>query len=92
MWKTIEVIEANIIYKINMVSPQSHLISEVNWALWKNRCSNVYDKTFVSHIGVVKSLFYRLQSISQVDKVILSIRAYTNRWLGLNQVIQALDF
>ena len=68
----------------------SHLISEVNWALWRNRCSNVYDDTLNSHVSVLKILFNRLKSISKVDKVILSIRAYNNRWLGLNQVIEAL--
>ena len=83
--------EATIFYKQGIGKPQSHLISEVNWALWKNRCSNVYDDTLNSHVSVLKFLFHRLKVISKVDKVILSIRAYNNRWLGLNQVIAALD-
>ena len=86
----IEVNESIILYKKEMGKPQSHLISEVNWALWRNRCSNVYDDTLNSHVSVLKILFNRLKSISKVDKVILSIRAYNNRWLGLNQVIEAL--
>ena len=45
---TIEVNESNIIYKINMPTPQSDLISEVNGSLWKNRYFKVlYDKTVV---------------------------------------------
>ena len=60
-----------------MPTPQSDLISEVNGSLWKNRYFKVlYDKTVVQHIAVVKALFYTFESISQVDKVILSISLY----------------
>ena len=88
---TIVLNESNIFYKRGIEKPQSHLISEVNWALWKNRCSNVYDETLNSHTAVLKFLFNRLKLVSKIDKAILGIRAYNNRWLGLNQVIEALD-
>ena len=88
---TIMVNKQTIFYKIGMATPQAHLVSEVNWALWTNRCSNVYDETLNSHFVVLKKLFYHLKLLSKVDKVLLSIRAYHNRWLGLNQAIEALD-
>ena len=87
----IELSEANIIYKIGMSKPKSYLISEVNWCLWKNRCLNVYEGEFKSHIGVLKILFNRIETMSKVDKVILSIKVYNKRWMGLNQVIEALN-
>ena len=74
-----------------MGKPQTHLISEVNWALWKNRCSNVYDETLNSHTSVLNFLYYRLNLISRVDTVLLSIRVYNKRWCGLNQVAEALN-
>ena len=81
----------SIFYKIGLGKPQIHLISEVNWALWKNRCSNVYEETFNSYSTVLNSLTYRLNLISKIDKVLLSIRVYNTRWLGINQATQALD-
>ena len=71
--------------------PQTHLISEANWALWKNRCSNVYEESLNGQVGVLKFLYYRLRLISKVDRFLLSIRVYYKRWLGLNQAIHALD-
>ena len=76
---------------MGMGKPQTHLVSEVNWALWKNRCSNVYEESLNGQVGVLKFLYYRLRLISKVDRVLLSIRVYNNRWLGLNQAIHALD-
>ena len=89
--KTIIVNKPTVFYKIGVGKPQAHLISEVNWALWKNRCSNVYDDTLNSHVSVLKFLFNRLRLISKVDKVLLSIRVYNQRWLGINEAIEALD-
>ena len=88
---TIIVNKPNIFYKVEIGKPQTHLISEVNWALWKNRCSNIYEETLNSHNSVLKFLYYRLNLISKVDKVLLSIRVYNKRWLGLNQVTEALN-
>lgn len=87
----IELNEANIIYKIGMSKPKSYLISEINWALWKNRCKNVYEGEFISYVGVLKILLNRIETMSKVDKVILSIKVYNKRWMGLNQVIEALN-
>jgi hypothetical protein len=89
--KTIVVTKQNIFYKIGLGKPQIHLISEVNWALWRNRCSNVYEGTLNSHTEVLKKLFYRLKLISKVDRVLLSVRVYNKRWLGINQAIDALN-
>ena len=80
-----------IFYKIGVGKPQSHLISLVNWNLWKNRNSIVYDNTSTSHVSVLKKLFYDLKLTSDIDRVILSIKIYNKRWLGLNQAIEALD-
>ena len=88
---TIIVNKSTIFYKIGVDKPQVHLISEVNWSLWRNRCSSVYDGTLNSHVSVLKSLFSRLSLISKVDRAILSIRVYNQRWLGINQAIDALD-
>ena len=88
---TIVVNKFNIFYKMGMGKPQTHLVSEVNWALWKNRCSNVYEESLNGQVGVLKFLYYRLRLISKVDRVLLSIRVYNKRWLGLNQAIHALD-
>ena len=81
----------NLFYKVGMGKPQVHFISEVNWALWKNRCSNVYDETLNSHRAVMKIISYRLKLISKIDKVLLSIRVYNERWLGLNQAVEAIN-
>ena len=87
----IEVNKLNILYKIGVGKPQSHLISEVNWALWTNRCSNVYEGTLNSHKSVLAKLYYRLKLYSKIDKIILSVRAYNDRWLGINQAVDVLQ-
>ena len=80
-----------ICYKIGMAKPQSHLISEINWCLWNNRCSNVHDGTFNSHVAVLSQLSFRLNLLSKVDKVLLSVKKYNERWMGLNQAREAIQ-
>lgn len=87
----ITVNKSSMFYKIGLGNPQSHLVSEVNWALWVNRCSNVYEGNLNSHRCVLKTLFYRLKLDSKVDKVLLSVKVYNKRWLGLNEAIEAID-
>ena len=80
----------NIFYKIGMGKPQVHFISEINWALWRNRCSNVYDGQVNGHRAVLRLACYRLDLISRLDRVILGIKIYNQRWLGINQAIDAV--
>ena len=87
----INVDKNTIFYKFGMGKPQNHLISEVNWALWCNRCTNVYEDEVNSHVGVVKKIISNLKKNSRLDKNILSIKVYNTRWLGLNQAIEAVD-
>ena len=89
--ETITVNKLTVLYKIGVGKPQAHLISEVNWALWRSRCSHVYDGVLNTHHKVLKLLFYRLKLVSKIDKVLLSVRVYNKKWLGLNQAIQAID-
>ena len=85
-------IEKNIIfYKIGMGKPQSHLISEINWCLWTNRCSNVYDGTFNSHIAVLENIYYRVSLMSKIDKVLLSVKKYNAIWTGIDQAREAIQ-
>jgi hypothetical protein len=49
---TIVINKENIFYKIGQGKPQTHLVSEVNWALWTNRCSNTYENKLNSHTVV----------------------------------------
>ena len=88
---TLVVNKDTVFYKIGVAKPQSHLISEVSWFLWKNRCINLYDKELNSHISVLKKLFHHLKMLSSVDKSILTVKGYNARWLGLNQAIDALE-
>jgi hypothetical protein len=88
---TIMVNKSNIFYKIGMGKPQVHFISEINWALWRNRCSNVYEESLNGHRTVLALASHRLKLISKIDRVLLCIKVYNKRWLGINEAIDALN-
>jgi hypothetical protein len=88
---TIAINKCTIMYRMGIGKPQAHLISEVNWALWRSRCSHVYDGILNSHHKVLKLLFSRLKLISKIDKTLLCIKVYNKKWMGLNQAIEVLD-
>ena len=41
--ETIVIEKENLFYKADMSTPHAFFISEVMWALWKNRCKNLYE-------------------------------------------------
>ena len=88
---TINVNKNVIFYKLGVAKPQNHLISNVNWALWVNRCSNVYEDNINNHIAVTKKVIYTLKKNSRLDKTLLSVKIYNLTWIGLNQAIEAIE-
>ena len=88
---TINVNKNVIFYKLGVAKPQNHLISNVNWALWVNRCSNVYEDNINNHIAVTKKVIYSLKKNSRLDKTLLSVKIYNLTWIGLNQAIEAIE-
>ena len=85
--EVIKLTTQNIFYKADMRMPHAFFVSEVMWALWRNRCTNLYEDETNGKVVVLKYLKSRLILNSKIDKKLLAVKAYRNRWLGVNEVI-----
>ena len=84
--EAIEIVKENIIYKPELRTPHYFFVSEVTWALWINRCTNLYQNQSNTQATVLSILRYHLTLNSKIDKKLLAVKAYRDRWLGLNTV------
>ena len=89
--QAIEINRDTIFHKIGLNSAQVHFVSEVTYALWGARCKQVYEEVEQSHTAVLKKIRYILDLNSKIDAELFNARTYKNRWLGLNQAIEALE-
>ena len=89
--QAIEINRDTIFHKIGLNSGQVHFVSEVTYALWGARCKQVYEEVEQSHTAVLKKIRYILDLNSKIDAELFNARTYKNRWLGLNQAIEALE-
>ena len=85
----VELDRKTIIYKLGLDEQLSVLVSEVCWALWRNRNNNV--RVIGNNLGgalVVREMYAkRIKKIMQVDRVVLTPVKYRNRWGFMERII-----
>ena len=78
-----------IIYKLGMPGELVLLVSEVNWALWKNRNNN--NAVIGNNVGgakVVREMFSkRIKKLLRVDRKILKANKFKERWGEMDKII-----
>ena len=85
----IEVDRETILYKIGIQGDKVLLVSEVNWALWKNRNNNVHSvaNNLGSAVVVHKVYHARFEKLMKVDRVVLSGTKFRKRWGGIETIV-----
>ena len=80
-----------IIYKLGLDEWQSLLVSEVNWALWKNRNNNIKNNVGNNYGGVsvvIKMVIARIGKLTKVDRVLMTSAKYRLRWGVIEGILQ----
>ena len=67
----IEISKENLFYKVNMRLPHAFFVSEVMWALWRNRCTNLYENESNSYKTVLIILVRGWTSLENLIKMSL---------------------
>ena len=81
---------STLIYKIGLDGKYGMFVSEVNWALWKNRNKNMKDEGYgYQGASKVKADFVaRMGRLSKVDRACLTPGRYRVRWETINFMLE----
>lgn len=83
----------SVIYKIGLRGEKVILVSEVNWALWKNRNNNSREQgvNLAGSIAVRGMYVARIGKLMKVDRSILSGVKFIERWGIMGEFIDAVN-
>ena len=88
----IEIDRETIIYKLGIKHERIILVSEVNWALWRNRNSNSFEENNTEGALVVRKMYVnRLEKLVRIDKAVLSAVKFRERWEmvgGISEILR----
>ena len=81
-----------IIYKLGLSKDIALLVSEVNWALWKNRNNNSREVASLGGALVVRCMFVkRIEKLMRIDRVLLSGAKFRGRWGVVEEIMRLIS-